>query len=69
MYEHFSGKPQISLWCDGREVDNEDELPPKKKKKDDKLSDKEDELETVFQKLKEKHGTEYSGPQLRLWGV
>ena len=28
---------------------------------------REDELEDVFQQLRKKHSSEYSGPQLRLW--
>ncbi len=43
--------------------------PLKKRKKKDttKPSEKEDELESVFQRLKAKHEVNYSGPQLRLW--
>ena len=79
MYACFEGKPRISLWCDGKDPDNgssSDEesgkSPPKRAKKKDshvnsKLNEREDELESIFQQLKEKHGHNYSGPQLRLW--
>ena len=39
----------------------------KKPRRESKRSEKEEELEDVFQQLKSKHGSEYSGPQLRLW--
>ena len=73
MYCHYKGKTQISLWCDGKAVDNEEEQPnPSKRRRKDKeagqkTDEKESELESIFLKLKNKHGTEYSGPQLRLW--
>ena len=35
--------------------------------KETKRHEREDELEDVFQQLKKRHGSEYSGPQLRLW--
>lgn len=75
MYSHYEGKPQISLWCDGKAIDNglsddEQPNPPKKRKKDKdlghKFDEKESEVENIFFKLKEKHGTDYSGPQLKL---
>ena len=79
MYACFEGKPRISLWCDGKDPDNgsssdeerEKPLPKRAKKKvsrvNSKLNEREDELESTFQQLKEKHGNNYSGPQLRLW--
>ena len=73
MYVHFQGKPCISLWCDGKEPaaeSDEEKTSNKKQKRDHGLSkrnEKEEELEDIFQNLKEKHGNEYSGPQLRLW--
>lgn len=79
MYALYDRKPQISLWCDGKsqaydELSDEELLPnpppsKKRKKKDteQKLNEGENELESVFLKLKDKHGVEYSGPQLRLW--
>ena len=73
MYQHYFEKPCISLWCDRREEDesSDEEKTRKKKKKDtqglSKRMEKEEELEDIFLKLKEKHGTKYSAPQLRLW--
>ena len=82
MYACFEGKPRISLWCDGKEPpesecgsSDEDEGQPKRKKKKKsskkprktKVDQREEELETIFQQLKEKHGSKFSGPQLRLW--
>ena len=76
MYCHYQGKPQISLWCDGKAIDNglsddEQPNPPKKRKKDKdsghKFNEKESEAESIFLKLKEKHGSDNSGPQLKLW--
>ncbi len=75
MYTFYHGKAQVSLWCDGiepadtRSSDEDQPNPPKKRKKNDttKPSEKEDELESVFQRLKAKHEVNYSGPQLRLW--
>ena len=39
----------------------------KKGQKQSKLDDREDELESIFKQLKEKHQDKFSGPQLRLW--
>ena len=67
MYAHFKGKKQIPLWCDGKEsaTDSYDKRPQKKKQKKSKdkdtltkkVNDQEEELESVFQKLREKHGS------------
>ena len=71
MYSYFQGKPCLNLWCDGsrdREKDDEEETAPRKKsKKETKRHEREEELEDIFQQLKKRHGSEYSGPQLRLW--
>ena len=82
MYVYYEGKSCISLWCDGKEVhevedvESDEERVPRKKQKRKQKNDSrgvsrraetEEELEDVFQNLKEKHGTDYSGPQLRLW--
>ncbi len=78
MYTYYQGKPRISLWCDGKEpsdngLSSDEERPPKKAKKEEnvaqsKLNERE-ELESIFQQLTKKHGSNYSGPQLRLWIV
>ena len=82
MYVYFEGKQQILLWCDGKqppesECESSDEdgwRSERKKKKENsrkqrktKADDREEELESIFQQLKEKHKSKYSGPQLRLW--
>ena len=52
---------------------NHQRVKRKKKKKNSrkqrktKADDREEELESIFQQLKEKHESKYSGPQLRLW--
>ena len=78
MYAHFKGKKQIPLWCDGKESEHtsvhEDEQPRKKRKRSKdkdahakKVSEQEGELESMFQRLREMHGSKWSGPQYRLW--
>ena len=71
MYSYFQGKMCISLWCDGRETDATDEemlvCPSKQGAREKRKKDHEEELEEIFLQLKEKHGSTYSGPQLRLW--
>jgi len=76
MYAYYEGKPQVSLWCDGKDVEcaesDEEKNPRKKQKKESqglsRRAEMEEELEDVFQKLKDKHGDKhYSRPQLRLW--
>lgn len=77
MYAYYEGKSQVSLWSDGKEVEHaesdEERTPRKKQKRNERhrlsrRAEMEEELEDVFQKLKDKHGDEhYSGPQLRLW--
>ena len=74
MYTYYKGKEQIKLWCDGKQKssDSGDEERPRKKRKTKtkeikKVSDQEEELECVFQRLKEKHDNKWSGPQYRLW--
>lgn len=73
MYELYHGKAQICLWCDGKDpMDDEDQPNPAKKRKkkvtaDNSINEKEDEVESIFQKLVAKHGTvKYAGAQLRL---
>ena len=76
MYTHFRGKQSIPLWCDGKgdTTDLHDDIEPRRKKqktsKDThtkKTNDQEEDLECVFQRLREKHGNKWSGPQYRLW--
>lgn len=77
MYAKFKGKKNIPLWCDGKEMpydedDEEEEHSRKKRKKNKdtltkKVSEQEEELESVFQKLRGMHENKWSGPQYRLW--
>ena len=66
---------EVFLWCDGKEetVDkNSDEETAKRKNR--KLESavrakhsREEDLDSIYRELQEKHGSLYSGPQLRLW--
>lgn len=70
MYVHFEGKSCINLWCDGKaqeEESDEETAARKRPKRESKRSEREEQLEDTFQQLKKKHGSSYSGPQLRLW--
>lgn len=73
-HSHCLGKQSISLWCDGKEREDgseEDNCSKKRQKRDtqtqNKGSERDQELENMFQQLKKKHEDNYSGPQLRLW--
>lgn len=65
---------KLMLWCDGRKNvlesgpstnsrkrSNATEPPPSKRQQI------EDEVQEIFSQLKDKHGSKYSVPQLRLW--
>ena len=70
MYHKYPSG-EITLWCDG--CTNEDSTGCKKRKRDDsssghsKRQKREEEVDTVFDQLKEKHGSKYNTPHLRLW--
>ena len=61
---------EITLWCDAK---SEEEPVVSKRKREDlstgssKRQKKEEEVDFVFQELREKHGTTYDIPRLRLW--
>ena len=69
MYKKYPSG-EITLWCDAY-VD--EELTCGKRKREDssnnpsKRQKKEDDVDSVFKQLKEKHDTKFSTPQLRLW--
>ena len=79
MYESLDqdGKDNVLLWCDGRSSKSQDSETPavstsrKRKAAADHLVDKRhermDDLDDIFKGLKEKHGSNYTNPQLRLW--
>ena len=70
MNSKFTGG-NVCLWCDAAQQtsqvsrESRDRSPPRKKSS--KRDDKEKEVEDLFQDLKDRHGNDYSGPQLRLW--
>jgi len=70
MCSYFGGKESISLWCDEKQHDeNDEEKTSRKKQKCDaqaqnKQSERDGELEDIFQQLKQKHESKYSGPKL-----
>jgi len=64
MYDKFKMPgSEIFLWCNGREVQDNTKG---KSQVNNKRQAREEELDSIFKELKEKHDT-YSGPQLRLW--
>ncbi len=69
MYRKYS-RGEVSLWCDGR-PDVDDQAVCKTKREDgvvsSKRQDREEEVDEIFKELKEKHGTKYDTPKLRLW--
>ena len=64
MYSNHS-KGDITLWCDGRDTRS------KRKRETENYAtnrqEKEDEVDEVYKTLKEKHGSKYDVPRLRLW--
>ena len=76
MNTKFAGG-DVCLWCDTIQQSSEaskarqsseasrDRSPPRKKSS--RRDEKEKDVDDLFQDLKDRHGSEYSGPQLRLW--
>lgn len=71
------GKDNVLLWCDGRSpapqncLQSSSSLPTSRKRKNtdhvvDKQQEKIDDFD-IYKSLKEKHGSTYTNPQLRLW--
>ena len=75
MYAKFAPGSEIFLWCDGRETDDDDSRVQgggtKRKSPSEapvnKRQAREEELDSIFKELKDKHGDAYTVPQLRLW--
>lgn len=73
MYDkHPSG--EITLWCSGRSNAESENSQKHGKRKSDELSvgsskrqKREEEVDSAFEDLKEKHGTKFDTPRLRLW--
>lgn len=66
MYKRYPKGGQIIMWCDGKVHVGE------KKKRDSEEStgrrqEKEDEVDSVYKELLEKHGGAFETPKLRLW--
>jgi len=63
MYKVFMVGDEITLWCEKNSM--------KWKRADDastsERQDKEEEVDSTYQSLKEKHGGKYDNPKLRLW--
>ena len=70
MYSHYDPGSKINLWCEAKaklEVKETDEndVPPVSKKKISREA-VDDEVDTIFQNLREKH-PKMEAPKLRLW--
>ena len=67
MYTKYPKGGNIVLWCDGKSS----ETPGKRKRKSDGYSisrqDREDDVQSIYEELKELHSSEYDVPRLRLW--
>lgn len=73
MYKVFSRDNEITIWCEGRGPPDEPKSAGKKRKAEDssgsssKRIAREDEIEEIVQKLRERHSDRFSLPQMRLW--
>jgi len=70
MYtKHPSG--DFTFWCDGRYCESETVEDGRGKRKRDLAGSKrqtgKEEVDSLFKNLKEKHGSSYETPKLRLW--
>ena len=70
MYtKHPNG--DFTFWCDGRYCESETVEDGRGKRKRDlagsKRQEREEEVYSLFKDLKEKHGSSYETPKLRLW--
>ena len=69
MNAKFTGG-DVCLWCDATQQTTESTASRNRsptRKKSSRREDKEQEVDDIFQDLKERHESDYSGPQLRLW--
>ena len=71
MYKKYP-KGEITLWCDGRGEEEDEDVGTKKRKKADgdkvtRRQEREDEIDDVVKQLKEKHKDLYTLPNYRLW--
>ena len=75
MYDKLASKREVFLWCDGKDKDSDTVANMQSSRKrlsettsSSKCQEKEEEVDEIFQDLKERHpGNEFSTLQLRLW--
>ena len=67
MYEGFKVDEDILLWCDGKskEVTGSDKV--RKRRREPEKSSEQEDVDAIYQELKEKHSTSFTVPQYRLW--
>ena len=69
MYAKYCGG-EVTVWCDGRGENPESDSRSKRKRGAESAGtsrrQKEEEVETIFKDLKDKHGNKYNTPKLRL---
>ena len=69
MYSCFKEGAEIHLWCEGT-IELDDPEPAKKRSKTNTSTRRElfeDELDDIYEQLKDRHQENFTGPQLRLW--
>ena len=69
LYTKYPNGENVALWCDGRSTDS---APKRKRDLDSQPGSsyrqgKEEEAEAIYAELREKHGSKYDAPRLRLW--
>ena len=72
MYQKYPQGGAINLWCDARCDETEVENVRKRKRdsevsKRQNIEENEKEVEDVYKKLLDKHGSKWDTPRLRLW--
>ena len=72
MYQKYPQGGAINLWCDARCDETEVENVHKRKRdseasKRQNIEENEKEVEDVYKKLLDKHGSRWDTPRLRLW--
>jgi len=71
MYQKREVGSEIALWCDVQLLDETEEHDKRKRKHPEsypsKRQDREDEVDTIYHKLKGKHRNTYDTSQLHLW--
>jgi hypothetical protein len=65
MYAYYKAGEEVLLWCDADSGRHSGSEKSRKRKRID--SDEEDDMDMIYRELKEKHGEQFTVPQLRLW--